>query len=95
MRADQMLVARGIAPTRSAAQRLIERGAVRWRAAAGWTAPRKAGDDLPEGCELQLARDNEGEAEQRSRGGERHEHRREQRLWRLVLHLVREIARHL
>ena len=28
MRADQLLVARGLAPTRSAAQRLIARGAV-------------------------------------------------------------------
>ena len=67
MRADQLLVARGIAPTRSAAQRLIERGAVRWRAPAGWTAPRKAGDDLPEGCELQLADD--AELRYVSRGG--------------------------
>ena len=30
MRADQLLVSRGLAPSRSAAQRLIERGAVRW-----------------------------------------------------------------
>lgn len=67
MRADQLLVARGIAPTRSAAQRLIERGAVRWRAPAGWMAPRKAGDDLPEGCELQLADD--AELRYVSRGG--------------------------
>ncbi len=67
MRADQLLVARGIAPTRSAAQRLIERGAVRWRAPAGWTVPRKAGDDLPEGCELQLADD--AELRYVSRGG--------------------------
>ena len=32
MRADQLLVERGLAPTRSAAQRLIAAGAVRWRA---------------------------------------------------------------
>ena len=32
MRADQLLVERGLAPTRSAAQRLIATGAVRWRA---------------------------------------------------------------
>ncbi|MFT3953363.1 MAG: TlyA family RNA methyltransferase [Piscinibacter sp.] len=59
MRADQLLVQRGLAPSRSAAQRLIANGAVRWRAPAGWTAPRKAGDELPEGCELQLADDAE------------------------------------
>jgi 23S rRNA (cytidine1920-2'-O)/16S rRNA (cytidine1409-2'-O)-methyltransferase len=67
MRADQLLVARGMAPTRSAAQRLIERGAVRWRAPAGWAAPRKAGDDLPESCELQLTDD--AELRYVSRGG--------------------------
>jgi 23S rRNA (cytidine1920-2'-O)/16S rRNA (cytidine1409-2'-O)-methyltransferase len=43
MRADQLLVARGLAPTRSAAQRLIARGAVRVRGAAGWSVPHKAG----------------------------------------------------
>lgn len=59
MRADQLLVQRGLAPSRSAAQRLIASGAVRWRAPAGWTAPRKAGDELPEGCELQIADDAE------------------------------------
>ena len=55
MRADQLLVQRGLAPSRSAAQRLIAQGAVRWRGPAGWAAPRKAGDELPEGCELQIA----------------------------------------
>ena len=59
MRADQLLVQRGLAPSRSAAQRLIARGAVRWLAPAGWAAPRKAGDDLPEGCELQVTDDAE------------------------------------
>src|SRR5437762_1243790 len=47
MRADQLLVERGMAPTRSAAQRLIATGAVRWRAPAGWRVPAKAGEDLP------------------------------------------------
>ncbi len=67
MRADQLLVSRGIAPTRSAAQRLIASGAVRWRAGAAWAVPRKAGEDLPEGCEIEVT-DN---AELRfvSRGG--------------------------
>lgn len=59
MRADQLLVQRGLAPSRSAAQRLIARGAVRWQGPAGWTAPRKAGDELPEACELEIADDAE------------------------------------
>lgn len=60
MRADQLLLARGLAPTRSAAARLIERGATRWRAAtapagaAGWALPRKAGEDLPDDCEIEI-----------------------------------------
>jgi 23S rRNA (cytidine1920-2'-O)/16S rRNA (cytidine1409-2'-O)-methyltransferase len=58
-RVDQLLVQRGLAPSRSAAQRLIAQGAVRWLAPAGWTAPRKAGDELPEGCALQIADDAE------------------------------------
>jgi 23S rRNA (cytidine1920-2'-O)/16S rRNA (cytidine1409-2'-O)-methyltransferase len=59
MRADQLLVARRLAPSRSAAQRLIERGAVRWLAPGGWTVPRKAGEDVPEGCALEIIDDAE------------------------------------
>jgi 23S rRNA (cytidine1920-2'-O)/16S rRNA (cytidine1409-2'-O)-methyltransferase len=59
MRADQLLVAQGLAPSRSAAQRLIECGAVRWRAAGVWTVPRKAGEDLPAGCEIEVTDDAE------------------------------------
>ncbi len=59
MRADQMLVSRGLAPTRSAAQRLIAQGAVRWLGARGWSVPRKAGDELPEGCEIEGSVGNE------------------------------------
>jgi 23S rRNA (cytidine1920-2'-O)/16S rRNA (cytidine1409-2'-O)-methyltransferase len=59
MRADQLLVSRGLAPSRSAAQRLIERGAVRWLGAHGWAVPRKAGDDLPADAQLQLTDDAE------------------------------------
>lgn len=66
-RVDQLLVLRGLAPTRSAAQRLIERGAVRWLAAHGWQVPRKAGDELPEGAELELVDD--AELRYVSRGG--------------------------
>ena len=55
MRADLLLVDQGLAPSRSAAARLIERGAVRWRSAnRPWQTPRKAGEELPAGCELQL-----------------------------------------
>ena len=59
VRADLLLVSRGLAPSRSAAQRLIDRGAVRWRAASGWALPRKAGDELPEGCEIEVTDDAE------------------------------------
>lgn len=59
MRVDQLLVQRGLAPSRSAAQRLIQRGAVRWLGPQGWAAPRKAGDEVPADCELQLADDAE------------------------------------
>lgn len=59
MRADQLLVQRGLAPSRSAAQRLIASGAVRWLGPSGWASPRKAGDELPKGCELQVTDDAE------------------------------------
>lgn len=58
-RIDQLLVQRGLAPSRSAAQRLIAQGAVRWLGPEGWSSPRKAGDELPEGCKLQIADDAE------------------------------------
>jgi 23S rRNA (cytidine1920-2'-O)/16S rRNA (cytidine1409-2'-O)-methyltransferase len=67
MRLDQMLVQRGLAPSRSAAQRLIERQAVRWLGPRGWQTPRKAGDELPTGCELQVLDD--AELRWASRGG--------------------------
>jgi len=59
MRADQLIVQRGLAPTRSAAQRLIEHGAVRWLGPKGWVVPYKAGEDLPEACELKVTDDAE------------------------------------
>jgi 23S rRNA (cytidine1920-2'-O)/16S rRNA (cytidine1409-2'-O)-methyltransferase len=59
MRADQLLVTAGLAPTRSAAQRLIARGAVRWRSGGAWSVPRKAGEDLPEGCDIEVTDDAE------------------------------------
>ncbi|AKJ27630.1 TlyA family RNA methyltransferase [Caldimonas brevitalea] len=54
-----MLVTQGLAPTRSAAQRLIERAAVSWRGPRGWAVVRKAGEDLPEGSVLQVTDDAE------------------------------------
>jgi 23S rRNA (cytidine1920-2'-O)/16S rRNA (cytidine1409-2'-O)-methyltransferase len=61
MRIDQLLVQRGLAPSRSAAQRLIAAGAVGWRAGAGapWARPKKAGDEVSEGCELSVTDDAE------------------------------------
>ena len=59
MRADQLMVAQGLAPTRSAAQRLIARGAVRWLGPKGWTVPAKAGEDLPAGCAIEVTDDAE------------------------------------
>src|ERR1700741_4995386 len=67
MRAVQLLVSQGLAPPRSAAQRLIEHGAVRWLGPRGWAVPKKAGEDLPEGCEIELTDD--AELRWASRGG--------------------------
>jgi 23S rRNA (cytidine1920-2'-O)/16S rRNA (cytidine1409-2'-O)-methyltransferase len=52
-------VQRGMAPTRSAAQRLIATGAVRWRAPAGWRVPSKAGEDLPSEADVEITDDAE------------------------------------
>jgi 23S rRNA (cytidine1920-2'-O)/16S rRNA (cytidine1409-2'-O)-methyltransferase len=59
MRADQLLVQRALAPTRSAAQRLIDAGAVRWHGPKGWALPRKAGEDLPPDCRIEVTDDSE------------------------------------
>ena len=59
MRADQLLVERGVAPSRSAAQRLIARGGVRWRGASGWSVPKKAGEELPDAAEIEVVDDAE------------------------------------
>lgn len=67
MRADQLLVQRALAPTRSAAQRLIDTGAVRWLGPKGWALPRKAGEDLPDDCQLEVTDD--AELRFASRGG--------------------------
>jgi 23S rRNA (cytidine1920-2'-O)/16S rRNA (cytidine1409-2'-O)-methyltransferase len=59
MRADQLLVQRGVVPSRSAAQRLIARGAVRWRAPSGWRVPAKAGEELPAAAAIEITDDAE------------------------------------
>lgn len=58
-RADQLILEKGLAPTRSAAQRLIEQGAVQWSGPKGWTTVRKAGETLPIDCEFQILDDAE------------------------------------
>lgn len=66
-RADQLLVQRGLAPSRSAAQRLIAAGGVQWLGPQGWVAPKKAGDELPSRCELRVT--DAAETRWVSRGG--------------------------
>ena len=67
MRADQLLVQRGLAASRSQAQRLIKAG-LRWRLQNGeWQAAHKNGADIPSQAELQLASD--AETRYVSRGG--------------------------
>lgn len=66
MRADQLLVERGLAATRSQAQRLIAAG-VRWRGARGWQPVAKNGDELPPNAQIALVDD--AEARYVSRGG--------------------------
>ncbi|HEY1091111.1 MAG TPA: TlyA family RNA methyltransferase [Burkholderiaceae bacterium] len=63
MRADQLLVLKGLAPTRSAAQRLIEHGAVQ----VGGRVLKKAGEDLAEYVEPVVTDD--AELRYVSRGG--------------------------
>jgi 23S rRNA (cytidine1920-2'-O)/16S rRNA (cytidine1409-2'-O)-methyltransferase len=67
MRADQLLVERGLAASRSQAQRLLAAG-VSWRIGIGpWIAVRKNGDDLPGHADLRLH--DAAEAKYVSRGG--------------------------
>jgi 23S rRNA (cytidine1920-2'-O)/16S rRNA (cytidine1409-2'-O)-methyltransferase len=66
MRIDQLLVARGLASTRSQAQRLIADG-VQWRKGDEWKTVAKNGDEVPEDAALQLLDD--AEARYVSRGG--------------------------
>ena len=67
MRAEQLLLQRGLVPSRSAAQRLIDAGAVRWLGPKGWAVPRKSGEDLPESCQVEVT--DGAELRYVSRGG--------------------------
>ena len=66
MRIDQLLVQRGLANTRSQAQRLIADG-VEWGQGETWRRVVKNGDDVPESAEIRLLDDSE--ARYVSRGG--------------------------
>jgi len=67
MRADQLLVDRGLAASRSQAQRLIAAG-LRWRVGAGpWKQVAKNGEEVLDNAELELA--DAAEARYVSRGG--------------------------
>ena len=66
MRIDQLLVRRGLASTRSQAQRLITAG-VSWRQGEAWVRVAKNGDLVPEQAEIQL--EDAAEARYVSRGG--------------------------
>ena len=66
MRADQLLVERGLAASRSQAQRLIAAG-VRWFDGSSWRPVAKNGDELPEGAQLELL--DAAESRYVSRGG--------------------------
>lgn len=66
MRIDQLLVQRGLAGTRSQAQRLIADG-VRWRAGSAWQRVAKNGDQVALDAEIELLDD--AEARYVSRGG--------------------------
>ena len=66
MRIDQLLVQRGLASTRSQAQRLIADG-VQWRKGEEWKRVAKNGDEVPEDAPIQLLDDSE--ARYVSRGG--------------------------
>lgn len=66
MRIDQLLVARGLASTRSQAQRLIADG-VQWKKGEEWKTVVKNGDEVPDDAPLQLLDDSE--ARYVSRGG--------------------------
>ncbi|MBA3599387.1 MAG: TlyA family RNA methyltransferase [Methylibium sp.] len=67
MRADLLLLSRDLAPSRSAAARLIGCGAVERRGPHGWVALRKAGEEVSDAMPLRVTDD--AETRWVSRGG--------------------------
>jgi 23S rRNA (cytidine1920-2'-O)/16S rRNA (cytidine1409-2'-O)-methyltransferase len=59
LRLDQRILQLGLAPTRSAAQRLIETKAVHWLGPKGWTVPSKAGEAVPENALVEVTDSSE------------------------------------
>ncbi len=66
MRIDQLMVQRGLASTRSQAQRLIADG-VQWKKGDEWKTVAKNGDEVPDDAPIELLDDSE--ARYVSRGG--------------------------
>ena len=66
MRADQLLVERGLATSRSQAQRLIASG-MRWSDGVRWKSVAKNGDEVPPTAQIEL--EDDAEARYVSRGG--------------------------
>ena len=66
MRIDQLLVSRGLASTRSQAQRLIASG-VQWRSSGAWKRVAKNGDEVAPDADIELL--DRSEARFVSRGG--------------------------
>ncbi|MDZ4146130.1 MAG: TlyA family RNA methyltransferase [Burkholderiales bacterium] len=66
MRIDQLLVERGLASSRSQAQRLVASG-VRWQGPNGWRTAAKNGDEVPADAAIELL--DAAEARYVSRGG--------------------------
>lgn len=58
-RADQLIVQQGLAPTRSAVNRLVDASAVQWLSPKGWVPVRKAGEDLPDDAQFRVTNDDE------------------------------------
>jgi 23S rRNA (cytidine1920-2'-O)/16S rRNA (cytidine1409-2'-O)-methyltransferase len=55
MRIDVLLMDKKLAPSRSAARRLIEQGAVRWQGAyKSWVTATKAGEDVPDDAAIEI-----------------------------------------
>jgi 23S rRNA (cytidine1920-2'-O)/16S rRNA (cytidine1409-2'-O)-methyltransferase len=67
VRADHLIVACSLAPTRSAARRLIASGAAQWLTPSGWATCSKAGEDLSIDTQLRIT--DEAELRWASRGG--------------------------